>query len=357
MKRKETQEVGGVELPAILKAPNRGRKRGAVKNPPDDAPPVEAGPIAEEQAIARQQAAITTRAQAQAAKNAKKPKQSSKGKHKPAPTVEEINASNLAVASANADYCPVMRDAHAYGHDGLASRVVTNLKEYVKLIKADDQSYILFTIQRGGVTLPPLRKVYHKVASIIGVDTLPGKTDYSQDAKASIREYFNKVKKAHTAFLNNVKAEDSAKIALRGTAKVKDGVKSYSFKVTEVTKLSSAKLEAAGASGLLASVQETTEKLAFNVAKSHVFNPVAMVSRPDRARFAVWRGAWQDGDKLPAYCDGHHARSMMDKEAVTVAVAFAKFTDWASAFIKAQEKAKKAKQSGQTNLKDVLGVK
>jgi hypothetical protein len=348
---KAKQEEAGCELPPILKAKDRGKVRGKVKDPPADAPPVEAGPIAEEHATAKAQKAIKARAKATA--KVKPSKSSTKVKHKP--TQEDKDNANIAVAQANADYCPVMRDAHSYGHDSLASRVVNNLKDYGKLIKADPDCYVLFTIQRGGVTLPPLRKVYHKVAAIISVDTIPGKTEYSPEAKASIREYYNKVKKAHVAFLASVKSEDTAKISLKGTQKIKDGVKSFNFKITEVTKVSQSKLEAAKATSLFGAIQETTDKLTFNVAKSHVFNAIAMTNKPDRARFAIWRNGWQNGDKLPEYCAGHRVASLMDKEETTVAVAFSKFLGFAQDWLK--QKAKASKQSGSTNLKDVLGVK
>ena len=350
---KKADNKGGVEISMpgqsrdaqdqpILNAKNTGKRRGAVKNPPSDAPPMEAKGEAKEKSDAK----------AKEAKASKKAEQSPKAKGqtkvrvvKAAVTEADIDKANAETANAIVNYDPAMRDAHAYGHDTLASKVVLSLKEYVALIGAHPDSYALLIIQRGGVAIPPLRKVWDKTASILGLSTIPGRREYSEADCKAIRTFYNALKSANAKFLASVKANDTAKSTLRGSRSEKDnGEVTYKFRVTETTAVSASKLALAGGSGVFAGLHDTTNRLVLNVAKSHVFNPVAMVAKPDPARFAIWRKAWTLGDKLPVYCDGHHAAKMM-ADTVTSLEAFNKFSEWAKAYNAKMEKAKKAKQS------------
>lgn len=343
-KQSKSDNTGGVEiksLPPILKAPERGLKRGKVKNPPQDAALVEAGGV---------EAKVSKR-KAKDAKASKKTEQSPKPKGKaivkvtkPAVTEADIVKAEVETANAIVNYDPMARDAHAYGHDSLASKVVASLKEYAKLIGAHPDAYALLIIQRGGVSIPPLRKVWDKTASILGLSNIPGRREYTEADSKAIRTFYNDLKSANAKFLASVKANDTAKTVMRGNRSEKEnGDVSYKFRITETTAVSASKLALAGGSGVFAGLHDTTAALVLNVAKSHVFNPVAMVSRPDAARFAIWRKSWVIGGKLPVYCDGHHAARLMS-ETVSVHEAFEKFVAWAQAYVSKTEKAKKAKQ-------------
>lgn len=230
-------------------------------------------------------------------------------------TAEKLAKAREKATHAASHYDPTLETAREVGvGSGTVAKAVQSLAQYAAMIGAPQGSHALLIILKGGVTLPPLRKVWDKVASILELES-SSSGDYSESDKRKIREFFNATKAANEKFLHSCKVSDSSRIAWRGV-KLASGeqkfsaTEAYTFKpqgagetVMTEARLATAKLRlvtagrlmsqpeklaASNAVGLFSEWQKTLAKRAKDAKKSFADCKgwpewVATLSKEDRA--------------------------------------------------------------------------
>jgi hypothetical protein len=241
-------------------------------------------------------------------------------------------------ANALADHCPAMRDCR---DSSLAKSVVASLKGYVTLIglSVKDSYHALFQVNRGGFVLPPLRRCFDVIASILSVEKQPNgeKLEYLITDKKAIKDYFNTARKAHEAFMKKVVITDTAKHAVRGR-KTESGA--YSYAHTTRHQVGKDKLEKENATDTFRNAAIASDAILFANASRHVMSLATMAGdKANRNQFSLWRKLRPADSKLPAYVtEGDDLARMMNAD-TNVFDAFAWFVSQAKAKVSARREA------------------
>lgn len=192
--------------------------------------------------------------------------------------LEKAKASQAAHAKA---YDPTLASAHDLSvGQKTVERAVQSLRQYAAMIGAPLDSHPLFIIVKGGVTLPPLRKVWDKCAAILDITPL-STGEYGESDSRKIREFFNAAKAAHEKFLRSARVKDSARSGWRGVKLVSG---SEQFSASE-----SYRLKADGeAARVLSEARVATSTLVLATAKKLMSDAEKLATSNQVALFTAW---------------------------------------------------------------------